>query len=329
MLDDFNLEQNIAYKTLINSVKNNKLSHAYLIETNGYSKSLDFAVAFAKYILCPHHYNNSQNCNGCHQCENINKNEFLELKIIDPDGQWIKKSQLEELQEEFSKKSIIGDKKVYIINKAEKLNVSSSNSLLKFLEEPEEGIIAILLTENKNQLLNTIISRCQNLSLKKQNNLDNLSTFEKISHLLNNNIDDINNYILDENNKIKLEKVIEFIEYYESNHENTIIYINKLWHDYFKERTEIYNSFTIMLFFYKDLLNDKLNRKITIFNENLELIKKINKKNDISSITSKINVIMDLREKIKFNANANLLMDKLIIELERCENYDRSSRSNI
>lgn len=329
MLDDFNLEQNIAYRTLINSVKNNKLSHAYLIETNGYSKSLDFAVAFAKYILCPNHYNNLKNCNGCHQCENINKNEFLELKIIDPDGQWIKKSQLEELQEEFSKKSIIGDKKVYIINHAEKLNISSSNSLLKFLEEPEEGIIAILLTENKNQLLNTIISRCQNLSLKRNNNLENISTFEKISHILNNKTEDINNYILDENNKIKLEKVIEFIEYYENNHENTIIYINKLWHDYFKEKNELYNSFTIMLFFYKDLLNDKLNRKITIFNENQELIKKINKKNDINSIISKINVIMDLREKIKFNANANLLIDKLIIELERCENYDRSNRSNI
>ena len=81
-----------------------------------------------------------------------------------------------------------------------------------------------------------------------------------------------------------------------------------------------------MLYFYKDLLNDKLNKKIKIFNENIELIKKINQKNDINSL---INVIMDLREKIKFNVNNNILMDKLIIELERCENYDRNNGSNI
>ena len=329
MLDDFEEEQLIAHKILLNSVKNNKLSHAYLIETNGYPKSFDFAVSFAKYILCPHNYSNQKKCENCHQCETIDKNEFLELKIIDPDGQWIKKSQLEELQQEFSKKSIIGNKKVYIINKAEKLNISSSNSLLKFLEEPEENIIAILLTENKNQLLSTIISRCQNITLKKKNNLNALSTFEKISYILNDNETDINNYILEENNKIKLEKIIDFIEYYEENHENTIIYINKLWHDYFKERDEIYNSFTIMLYFYKDLLNDKLNKKIKIFNENIELIKKINQKNDINSLINKINVIMDLREKIKFNVNNNILMDKLIIELERCENYDRNNESNI
>ena len=168
MLDDFKLEQQIVYKTLINSVINNKTSHAYLIETNGYPKSLDLALAFSKYLLCPNSYSNNTNCKNCNQCLNIDKNEFIELKIIEPEGQWIKKSQLEELQEMFSKKSIIGNKKVYIINKADKLNVSSSNSLLKFLEEPEEGIIAILLAENISQLLPTIVSRCQILSLKNK-----------------------------------------------------------------------------------------------------------------------------------------------------------------
>ena len=45
----------------------------------------------------------------------------------------------------------------------------------------------------------------------------------------------------------------------------------------------------------------------------------IEEKNNLDEITSKINVIMDLREKIKFNVNSNLLMDKLIIELGRCD----------
>ena len=66
-------------------------------------------------------------------CEQIDSGSFGELKIIDSDGQWIKKEQLIDLKEEFSKKSINGKQKVYIINNADKLNVASSNSLLKFL----------------------------------------------------------------------------------------------------------------------------------------------------------------------------------------------------
>lgn len=319
MLDDFMKEQNIVYKILINSVKNNKCSHAFLIETNGYSKGLDLALSFAKYLLCPKNYSNSENCGNCSQCMNIDKNEFIELKVIDPVGQWIKKSQLEELQEIFSKKSVIGNKKVYIINKAEKLNDASSNSLLKFLEEPEEGIIAILVTENIYQLLSTIVSRCQVLSLKNKINIDNLSTKEKIAHYLYNNKDEMNLFLNDEESIIKIEKVIEFVKYYEENREKTLIYINKLWNDTFKEKQEIYNAFTILLLFYKDILNLKLGKGIQVFIDYVNEVNEIEIKNEISEITSKINVIMDLREKIKFNVNSNLLMDKLIIKLEGCE----------
>ena len=319
MLDDFSLEQQIVYKTLINSVKTNRISHAYLIETNGYSKSLDLALAFSKYLLCPKNYSNNKNCGDCHQCENIDKNGFIELKVIEPDGQWIKKSQLEELQEMFSKKSIIGSKKVYIINKADKLNISSSNSLLKFLEEPEEGIIAILIVENIQQLLPTIVSRCQILTLKNKKFLTGLSTIEKIGNFLRDNNDDIIEYLSNEENKNKIEKVIEFVKYYEENHFSTIIYINKLFNDFFKEKNEIFDAFTIMLLLYKDILNIKLGKNIEIFNDYVNNITEIDQKNDLDVITRKINVIMDLREKIKFNINSNMLMDKLIIELEGCE----------
>ena len=319
MLDDFSLEQNIVYKTLINSVKNNKYSHAYLLETNGYSKGLDLAIAFAKYLLCPNSYSNNKKCGNCSQCKNIDKNEFIEIKIIDPEGQWIKKSQLEELQDIFSKKSVVGNKKVYIINKAEKLNVASSNSLLKFLEEPEEGIIAILICENIYQLLSTIVSRCQVLSLKNKMNLDNLSTKDRIAHYLSNNKEQIENFINNEDSINKIEKVIEFIKYYEENHSNILIYINKLWNEHFKEKEEIYNAFTMMLLFYKDVLNLKLGKVIEIYTDYVKDVNIIEEKNSLGVITNKINVIMDLREKIKFNINSNMLMDKLMIELEGCE----------
>ena len=191
--------------------------------------------------------------------------------------------------------------------------------LHQILEEPEEGIIAILIVENMYQLLSTIVSRCQILSLKNKTNLIGLSTLEKIAHYIYSSNEEITSYINSDDSRNKLDKVIEFIKYYEENHSNTIIYINKLWHDIFKEKDEIYNAFTIILLFYKDVLNIKLNKNIEIFNDYIEIMKNIENKNNLDSLTLKINVIMNLREKIKFNVNNNLLMDKLIIELEGCE----------
>ena len=55
---------------------------------------------------------------------------------------------------------------IYVIKEADKLNDSSGNTILKFLEEPEEDIIAILLTTNRYKIIETILSRCQIISLK-------------------------------------------------------------------------------------------------------------------------------------------------------------------
>lgn len=72
-----------------------------------------------------------------------------------------------DLQSEFSKKSIEGSKKVYIIKSADKMNIQTANSILKFLEEPIDEIIAILVVDNINLMLPTIISRCQVIKLNK------------------------------------------------------------------------------------------------------------------------------------------------------------------
>ena len=74
MLDDFINEQPVAYRILKNSVINDKLSHAYIIESNGYSKSFDLALSFAKYLLCPSSYTNNTNCGECRQCANYRRN---------------------------------------------------------------------------------------------------------------------------------------------------------------------------------------------------------------------------------------------------------------
>ena len=321
MLEEFKDEQTIAYKIIKNTLSKQHFAHAYLIETNNYSESFKLVMTFAKMLLCPNYNNGQPNCNNCHQCQMIDDNNFPELKIINPDGNWIKKEQLTELQEEFNKKSIIGNKKIYIINKAEKLNNNSANTILKFLEEPQEGIIAILVTDNIYQLLETIISRCQIISLNGQAKfLKNKSSLEKIALLSTDNEIDYNNFIKDENNQEKINIILKFIKYYEKNHKKVLLYMNEYWFDYFQTKENISWAILILIYFYKDVLNYKINCPIEIFNDYIDNIKEVANLNSIINLTNKIKVLNTNRNYLDNNANLNLLMDKIIIEME--VNYD-------
>lgn len=148
-------------------IQSNKLSHSYLIELGDFSLDFPLVLLFVKMILCSEMVDDVENlnCNRCNTCKLIDENSFPDLQIIEAKGSQIKKNQLLSLKGEYQNKSLIGKRRVYIIKNAEKLNPSSANTILKFLEEPEEGVIAILLTSNRYQILDTILSRCQVLSL--------------------------------------------------------------------------------------------------------------------------------------------------------------------
>lgn len=315
MLDDYKEKQPQIYQMMKNAVENKKLSHAYLIDTRKCSFGNDLVLAFVKYLLCPYQFSNNQKCGTCTQCKKIDDFNYTELKVIHSDGMWIKKEQLDELQEEFSKKVIAGSYKIYIIHQAEKLNKAAANSLLKFLEEPEQGIIAILTTDNIFQILETIRSRCQILSFAKnsfnQNLLDttlsNLLTYVRIHFIdVKNDQEKISCYI---------DTVLNFVEYIEKNGKDTLLYTTQLWHNIIKEKEEQLLAFEIMFLFYHDVLNIKCNRSIKFFVDKLEFIKFVSNRNNIDQIINKIEIIMALKKKIKVNANNNLLIDKLILKL--------------
>ena len=312
MLDDYIVEQEKVVKILKNSIQKNKVSHAYLFETNGYKNQKELALAFAKMLLCPYNYSNNKICVNCTQCKNIDKNIFPEIKIIDTDGLWIKKEQLDVLQKEFSEKSILSNKKIYIINHADRLNKSSANSILKFLEEPEENIIAILTTDNMYQMLDTIISRCQIIIFSRKNELYEELPLNKIKNYIA-----IPEQLTEEMLENIIGQAIEFTNYYEKNGMDTILKTQKLWHNNFKEKDIILLAINIMILYYQDILNLKLDRSVKIFkNYNLE---ELVNKNTVRKLTKKISVLIKTKDKINFNVNSQLLIDKLIIELERCD----------
>ena len=98
-------------------------------------------------------------------CRKIDDDNYPEIKIVTPDGLLIKKQQILDLQLDFSRRAIEGSKRIYIIRDADKMRSETANSMLKFLEEPDNDVVAILMTNNFNNLLTTIISRCQVIRL--------------------------------------------------------------------------------------------------------------------------------------------------------------------
>lgn len=162
------------YNIIDKIIKHNKVSHAYLIEVDNYDDDYQCVLNFVKLILCNKEDKSFSclNCSQCNVCKMIDTDNYVDLKVIEPDGTMIKKKQMLDLQEEFNNKSLLDNKRIYIIKEADKLNIASANTILKFLEEPEDDIVAILLASNRYAVIETILSRCQVLSLKKDNEIE-------------------------------------------------------------------------------------------------------------------------------------------------------------
>lgn len=313
MIEDFQDVQPIAYRIIKNALQKQQFSHAYLIEANGYNRTYDFCIAMAKEMICSdkNFCFNQNEKKSIYQ--KIDSGNYLDLKYIEPEGQWIKKEQLEELQKEFNKKPLLNSKKIYIINHADRLNVSSSNSILKFLEEPEEGIIAILIVDSVYQLLETISSRCQILRLvnKKEKNNNKAELEILLEYFNEKSIEFQENYI--KKISVQIEKVVNFIEQLEMRKKDVLLDTYLLWHDTFQDKEGITFAFMVLLLYYKDVLNFKCSRELEVFIEH-NSIQKISNKNTVIQIIDKMKIILKLKKNIDVNVNNSLLLDQLILE---------------
>ena len=306
LLDKYKNVQTVAYNMLNNAISNNKLSHAYLIDSNGNSDALDISLSFAKMIICNEIEDNLKK----ETMERIDNGNYLDIKVIDSDGMWIKKDELIELQNEFSKKSIEGRKKVYIIKEAEKMNVMTANSLLKFLEEPVDDIVAILLVNDISLILPTIISRCQIIKLSKKELYD--STVSNFYDLFYNS-----KYgkISSEEVNVIIDNVINFVLVLEINGIDTLIYEKKMWHNFFKDREANLIGLELLIYFYEDILKYKCGSDSLFFYDRKKDISKVSDNNDIDKISRKLKILIENVGNLKYNLNINLFIDKLIIDM--------------
>lgn len=294
MLEKYKDSQKIFYDYFKLSYDKNRISHAYLIETNNVSYAYCLAIDLAKFLLCNGKYNEKI-------CELIDSNCYANFKVIGGMSD-VKKEDIVSLKKEFSLKSSDDNKQVYVIRDVSSMNKSSLNSLLKFLEEPEDDVVAILLCNSVSSVLPTISSRCQVISLINDDN-NYMNIFARLYEKLEVS-EDFNDFAFLYGNK--------FFDFYLKFEENGFYILGD--REIYDFSSCMHELFVFGLYMYFDVVNIMLDRdyRILPFEFNLE---NIVKNNEISDIIRKIDVINKFIFDYKFNVNVNLFLDNFVISL--------------
>ena len=328
--DEFAKYQKDVARIITNSYRLNRISHSYIFEGPNGTKKTSTAFLYAKSLLCQES-DNFNPCNKCHNCRRVDNRTHPNLFYVKPSGKVIKKEQIQTLINEFSKASIEPGPRIYIIEEADKLNLTSANTLLKTMEEPGQDIYQVLITESYNSLLETIISRAETLHFTP---IDRNIIRE---HLMNSGItpniaNSISEYTVDMGAAIRFAKDLEMINIIQ-----LVIDIHKAFLEknvssvmMFKENSdavfkdqEITDFFlTLMIFYQKDVLNYLLRHPENIcFEEEMDAIKKLSEKMAQKYIEQNITNMLGLKSRLKYNINNKLAFDKMLACLERGYKY--------
>lgn len=150
-------------KDLINK-KN--LYHSIIFSCSNQNQLLKIIDKVTRIIICK---NNSIENDDCELCLKYKKNILINLITIGDGIDQIKKEDIKKIIEIFSITTLENSlKKIYIIKNAENMNESAANAILKFLEEPPENVYALFLTNDLNQILQTIKSRCKVITIQEE-----------------------------------------------------------------------------------------------------------------------------------------------------------------
>lgn len=309
--------QPVAYRILENSLLNNRYAHAYLFTGEKGTPKLETAVLLAQSILCQNGHGFA--CEECDTCNRIKEHNYVDCIMLDGETTSIKKNDILKIQEEFNKTAVeSGGKKVYIMNYAENATPDALNSLLKFLEEPSNDVTAILIVEQIDRLLPTVISRCQRIPFKKisieecyqaclEDAMDSLDAY-LLSHLAGS-ISEITSMQENENYQMARQLALETIELF---CQNPVMALYELQKDGFKkgnERVQFSIFIDILMLFFKDAITKKT---ICESDRWKEAMNKYRQKPCIHYLK----VCMEAKDKCNKSVNIPLLVDQLIAKMK-------------
>lgn len=307
------------------AIEQNKISHAYILNGEKGSGKKLIASVFAMTLQC--YDKGIQPCETCKSCLQMNSNNHPDIKWVTHEKISIGVDDIRvQINNDIDIKPYSSEYKIYIIDEADKMTEHAQNAILKTIEEPPEYAIILLLTNNINNLLPTILSRCVTLNLKtvptdlvKDYLMKQLKVPDYAAQLsasfAQGNIGKAIRYASSENfieikeDVLHLLKYIDEMELYE-----IITAIKKLS----EHKLEINDYIDLMILWYRDVLMLKVtnNPNLLLYKEEYKYISKQASMRDYEGIENIIKA-MD-KAKIRLNANVNfdITMELMLLSLK-------------
>lgn len=272
----------LAYLSLRNDLRSDKLAHSYLFygELNPLKSEASFLLAQS--II---EGKNDFACETCSVCKRIRSGNYLDVVYLDGHKKSIKALDIEKMMMEFSKTSFEeAGKKVYIIDNVNNSSPKVLNMLLKFMEEPSnKNTYGIFISDNIDELLPTVVSRCRKLEFKTKDFSHLIREYENIG------FENTDAYLLS-----KIKHVFEPIEL------NDECYINA--------KEYVYRTI--------ESLNDPYSIPLMFFNEFYSVVAKEKFKSltdyyiDIMLVLIQDSIVFNTRDDNEYNNYLNILRQK-------------------
>lgn len=319
--------QPLASRIITNSIKKDRVSHAYLLQGERGTGKEAIATLIAKGLFCTGK-KGVEPCQECSNCRRIASRNHPDIHWIEPEGQSIKIEQVKNLQKEFTYSGMESNQKVYIIKDADTLTVNAANRILKFLEEPSRQTTAIMLTENSQSIIPTIRSRCQVIDFRPldpkafQKRLAAEGVPESNAVLLSgltNNLDEALRLNEDERFAEARKIMVQLIEIYATKPEDVYLFIHNHWVTHFKDRKEQEQGLDLLLLAFKDILYYHIGNEsdYVFFTGNDVLIEKAAMSFSQEHLVDILNSVLMAKRKLKQNVQPTLVIEQLALQIQR------------
>lgn len=319
--------QPLATTILTNSMKKDRISHAYLFQGERGTGKQQLALLLAKSLFCENRQD-VEPCNTCNNCNRITSGNHPDVHWIEPEGLSISKEQVERLQKEFSFTGMESNQKVYVVKDADTMTVNAANSLLKFLEEPGKQTTAMMLTENGGSILPTIRSRCQIIDMKPLNPLQ----FQKrlmeegmkkqdavLMSALTNNLDDAFELSQDEWFVEARALVLQLIEMLTTRPEDIYLFLHRKWLVHFKERKHHERGLDLLLLTLRDSLYHHIENEenMVVLKQGDALLEKMTMTFSSQRLSKLLDLVIEAKRKLSQNVQPVLVMEELVLQMKR------------
>ncbi|QFF97372.1 AAA family ATPase [Psychrobacillus glaciei] len=329
-MEDWSIEgiekvQPVAIKQIQSIVLKKRVGHAYVIDGakgTGKTKVMQF---FVQLIFCENPTKNVP-CETCRSCKRLKSTNHLNFTEIEPDGQFIKRGQIDELIQEMSKTAIETGRKIYVIHHADQLNASAANALLKFLEEPQSEITAILLTDKVHALIPTIRSRCLLLSLAamphsilKQKLIEGGITDSMASTVckMTNQVEEAKLLAKDELFGLARKSVLKLVEASGKSIQDALMCIQADFGPLLKEKEQAEQALDLLLFAYRDIVAIKASPiAVCTYPDMIHYWKQVALHTTYEQLSKQLEMILHAKQNLHKNMNRTLMMEQLMLNLQ-------------